>query len=486
MKDNSLARKLGLKLKSSYLETDSRFYSEVYPAKAPNPEYICLNKELVKFLGINYEEIRLEDGLKVLSGSNKLRAKAYAQAYAGHQFGYLTMLGDGRAIIIGEQVTPEEDLYDIQLKGAGKTIYSRGGDGKADLSAMLREYMISEAMHSLGIPTTRSLAVIKTGEQVLREDLREGAILVRVAKSHVRFGTFQFGRSAVEIAKYREFADYVIKRLYPNLINEENKYVSLLETVMKRQIKLVVSWQLVGFVHGVMNTDNMSIACETIDYGPCAFLDEYEPSKTFSSIDRHGRYSYENQPKIIKWNLARFAESLLPLINENLNVAAQQASDVLSRCESIYELYYYRSLGKKLGIASSNKDDKNLLDDLINLMAGDKLDFTNTFYALSIEDKEYINKSEKLLSWYERWLLRVATERAEEVKGLMIEHNPAIIPRNFWIEKALQKATSNNDMSLYNDLLSKIKNPFSYDKSYDKYMKVPKGFQDSYITYCGN
>jgi len=319
-------------------------FSERQPTPVKAPELVVLNEELCQRLGLNNIYLTAAD----LSGNSLNEARSFAQAYAGHQFGHFTILGDGRAIILGEHLTPDNQLFDIQLKGSGRTRYSRSGDGRATLSSMLREYIISESMYALGIPTTRSLSVIKTGESVIREKNNKGAILTRIAKSHIRVGTFQFAAIG-DINQVKSLADYTINRLYPTLENREDKYLSFLYQVIEEQASLIAKWQSVGFIHGVMNTDNMSIAGETIDYGPCAFMDNYNEATVYSAIDQNGRYAYKNQPVIGQWNLARFAETLLPLLHEDENEALRIANLAIDSYTSTYEMY-----GAKFSVIKSD------------------------------------------------------------------------------------------------------------------------------------
>ena len=312
------SKETGWNFDNSYARLPKSFFSGTNPTPVRSPKLITLNHQLAASLGLNAEALQSEDGVAVLAGNRIPEgASPLAQAYAGHQFGHFNMLGDGRAVLLGEQITPQGKRVDIQLKGPGRTPYSRGGDGRAALGPMLREYIISEAMHALGIPTTRSLAVVTTGEAVIRETELPGAILTRVAASHLRVGTFQYVAKWGTVEELRILADYTLKRHFPDVEADGNPYLSLLQEVIKRQAELIAKWQLVGFIHGVMNTDNMAISGETIDYGPCAFMDVYDPATVFSSIDRQGRYAYGNQPSIAGWNLARFAETLLPLLDDN-------------------------------------------------------------------------------------------------------------------------------------------------------------------------
>jgi uncharacterized protein YdiU (UPF0061 family) len=339
----------GWNFDNSYARLPKLFFTSLNPTPVRSPKLIFLNKPLAASLGLNAKSLKSEDGAAVLAGIQIPEgASPLAQAYAGHQFGHFTKLGDGRAILLGEQITPQGERFDIQLKGSGRTPYSRGGDGRAALGPMLREYIISEAMYALGIPTTRSLAVVTTGESIFRETELPGAILTRVASSHLRVGTFQYVANWGTVEELRTLADYTISRHYPEIEADENRYLSLLQEVIKRQAALISKWQLVGFIHGVMNTDNMTISGETIDYGPCAFMDTYDPATVFSSIDIQGRYSYGNQPYIGGWNLARFAETLLPLLHEDEKQAVNLAQDAISNYSELYRRNWLAGMRAKL------------------------------------------------------------------------------------------------------------------------------------------
>ena len=411
-----------------------------------------------------------------------------AQAYAGHQFGYFTILGDGRAVLLGEYITKDEERVDIQLKGSGRTPYSRGGDGKASLGPMLREYIISEGMYALGIPTTRSLAVVTTGEDVLREDFLPGAILARIAKSHLRVGTFQFVSSLGNKEYLNELADYTLDRHFKGSY-KGNPYEYLLNEVVKRQAELISKWQLVGFIHGVMNTDNMSIAGETIDYGPCAFMDNYNPNTVFSSIDLNGRYAYENQPGIGGWNLARFAESILPLLDDDKDKAIEIANRALDRYNQLYLNNWYSGMRKKLGLFNEEEVDKDLIEGLLSIMLKYKADYTNTFYNLTIGkftsmDIFYMDEFKR---WYTLWNERLSRqdEGKDEVKKLMEENNPTVIPRNHRVEEAIEAAVNRNDYSVMENLIAVLKNPYDYSSVNEEYTKLPKNIDKGYKTYCG-
>ena len=368
---------------NSYSKLPDSFKENIKPIKVRNPELVLLNEDLAKELNLNFSDVD-KDELSALFAGNILPKDSItiAQAYAGHQFGHFTMLGDGRAVLIGEHVSRNKNRHDIQFKGSGKTAFSRNGDGRAALGPMLREYIISESMHNLNIPTTRGLAVVKTGETITREENLEGAILTRVASSHIRVGTFQYIAARNKRDELKILLDYVIKRHFPNIEDSKNKPIEFLKIVLQRQIDLVVNWMRVGFIHGVMNTDNMSISGETIDYGPCAFMDTYDPKTVFSSIDHQGRYAYCNQPIITKWNLARFAECLIPLIDKNQNRAVEIATEVLSSFEKKYEEKWIDMMSSKLGILKREDNNKILVLDLLTWMHEKKMDYTNTFCHL--------------------------------------------------------------------------------------------------------
>lgn len=424
-----------------------------------------------------------------MSGNIKIPDGAYiSQAYAGHQFGGFTMLGDGRALLIGEQITPSNQRFDIQLKGSGRTPYSRNGDGRAVLGPMLREYIISEAMHGLKIPTTRSLSVISTGENVYRETIQQGAILTRVASSHIRFGTFEYAAYMLDYEKLKKLSDYTIKRHFPFLENNENKYINLLDEVIKLQASLVAKWQSVGFIHGVLNTDNMSICGETIDYGPCAFMDVYNPDTVFSSIDTNGRYAYKNQIAIVNWNLYRLAETLLPIINLDENKAIELAQNSLSKFINLATSNLSHEMCSKIGIFEPKTSDIDLLNELLNMMQKYKEDYTNTFIALTFNDlpQKGMFISEEFINWKKKWeeTLTLQNKSKDEVFDLMKNSNPAVIPRNHRVEEALS-AANNRDFSVMNNLLKALSNPFEHSEFQKEYAKLPSTPQCNYRTYCG-
>nr|WP_270773172.1 YdiU family protein [Intestinibacter bartlettii] len=479
----------GFNFDNSYINLPKEFYSHVNLKPVKSPKLVILNNNLASSLGLSLEFLKSPKGISILSGNTKADDGVYiSQAYAGHQFGHFTMLGDGRALLIGEQITPSNQRFDIQLKGSGRTPFSRGGDGRAVLGPMLREYIISEAMHGLKIPTTRSLSVISTGEDVYREEIKQGAILTRVASSHIRFGTFEFASYFLDKDKLKQLADYTIKRHFTFISDDQNKYVSLLEEVIKLQASLVAKWQCVGFIHGVLNTDNMSICGETIDYGPCAFMDTYDPKTVFSSIDTEGRYSYQNQIAMISWNLCRFAETLLPLISDDEDKAIDIAQDCLAKFTDLAISNLILGMCSKIGIFEPDSKDESLLNGLLDMMKKYKEDYTNTFLALTFKDfpKSRMFVTDEFSVWYKRYQDRIKSQgkSKEEVFNLMKNSNPAVIPRNHRVEEALA-AAENGDFSVMNNLLKALANPFEHSDFQKEYSKPALKSQCDYKTYCG-
>jgi len=420
-------------------------------------------------------------------------ADPIAQAYAGHQFGHFTMLGDGRAILLGEHVLPtgERRRVDIQLKGSGRTAYSRrGSDGRAALGPMLREYVISEAMHALGIPTTRSLAVVATGEPVVRETLRPGAILTRVAASHIRVGTFQYAAALPDEAALRLLADYTIARHYPELTDSAaDKYPAFLRAALLRQATLIARWQLAGFVHGVMNTDNMALSGETIDYGPCAFLDTYHPGTVFSSIDEGGRYAYGNQPAMAHWNLSRFAESLLPLLGSTQDQAVAVALEILNTFPPLYEQAWLTGMHQKIGLQTQDRDSTEIITSLLTWMEQTEADFTNTFRALASPDLlcAPLYQADDFHAWHVRWLTRRQSETRSVTEQLALMHrvNPDVIARNHLVEAALAAAEQENNLAPLHDLLAVLKHPYVPRPGPSKYHDAAPPSACIYQTFCG-
>lgn len=480
----------GWNLENSYLDLPEIFYTKVDPNPVSSPKLVILNESLGESMGLNIDRLKDKENINLLAGSSTPEGGGLlAQAYAGHQFGHFTMLGDGRAMLIGEQTTPKGERLDIQLKGSGRTPYSRGGDGRAGLGQMLREYIISEAMHKLGIPTTRSLAVVETGDKIYRETALPGAILTRVAKSHIRVGTFEYASKWGTIEDLKALSDYTIKRHFPECELNENPYLSLLKEVIKAQALLISKWQLVGFIHGVMNTDNVSIGGETIDYGPCAFMDTYDPQTVFSSIDRHGRYAYGNQPNIAKWNLARLAEALLPLIDNDMEKSIELAENVLEDFDRLYYNNWLTGMRSKLGIANEEVEDKNLIEELLDLMRRYKADYTNTFIYLTFDNLDEIDlfSSKEFKAWNRKWNDRLSRQEASKdiSKGLMNRSNPALIPRNHLVEEALEFAVNDGNYTPLHNLLDALSNPYEHLDIDDKYIKAPKLSSIPYKTYCG-
>lgn len=487
--DEKIIKNMGWNFDNSYMNLPDNFYSKIDLNPVGKPELVIFNYPLADNLGLNEEFMTSKEGIDILSGSATLEEGAFiAQAYCGHQFGYFTMLGDGRALLIGEQITPSGERFDIQLKGSGRTPYSRGGDGRAVLGPMLREYIISEAMYNLGIPTTRSLAVVKTNKPVIREYVKQGAVLTRVSSSHLRFGTFEYAYNYGLKGQIKILADYAIKRHYPNIKDDENKYINFLKEVVKSHASLVAKWQSVGFIHGVMNTDNMTISGETIDYGPCAFMDTYNPETVFSSIDTQGRYSYKNQPIMAEWNLCRFAETLLSLIHEDKKEAINIAQDIVSQFAELYHDNWLSIMRRKLGIFNEEPQDKAIIEDLLSMMEKYMADYTNTFLSLTF-DKNKENPmfdSTEFANWYKVWQERLErqTQSKQEVIKLMKNYNPAVIPRNHRVEEALDAADS-GDYEVMKKLLQVLRNPFEHSKEQEEYANLPDSSCSPYKTYCG-
>ena len=450
---------------------------------------VILNTPLAIELGLDFSEISL-DKQAVLFAGNQMpeSAEPFAQAYAGHQFGHFSILGDGRAIVWGEHITPTGQRFDLQFKGSGPTPYSRGGDGRAPLGPMLREYIISEAMQALNIPTTRSLAVVTHGEHVYRETTLPGAILTRVASSHIRVGTFQFAALKEDEETTQALLDYTIKRHYPEIKEEQNKALFLLKAVIEKQAELITHWMRVGFIHGVMNTDNMALSGETIDYGPCAFMDTYDPGTVFSSIDHAGRYAYANQPAITQWNLARLAETLLPLINENAEKAKDLAEEAIHSFGAVYKEKSLSMLRAKVGLFDEQPEDEKLITDLLDWMQQTDSDYTNTFKDLTNEVPPSGERydSDTFKEWHARWQTRVAanTQPLEASLDLMRANNPVVIPRNHKVEQAL-KAANTGDLQPLEDLLAALQKPYKNASDLKPYQCPPKPEEKVCHTFCG-
>ena len=481
--------KIGWHFDNTYSRLPKVMSSQLTPIPVENPKLTIFNHGFSKELGLDFSSLNNNQIASIFSGNLLPKeSKCIAQAYAGHQFGYFTMLGDGRAILIGEHLSKNNKRFDIQFKGSGKTPYSRNGDGRAALGPMLREYIVSEAMHSLGIPTTRSLAVVKTGENVIRETPLPGAILTRVAASHIRVGTFQYVTATEDEKNLKTLFDYTIDRHYPKIKDSKTPAIDLLKIVMEKQIKLVVDWMRVGFIHGVMNTDNMAISGETIDYGPCAFMDAYDPETVFSSIDHNGRYAYFNQPGITKWNLARFAETLLPLIDKNKDKAIKIATEIINNFGEIYKKNWLEMMRKKLGLIGKKNNDEKLINDLLSLLHEQKADYTNTFCSLMNEDvqNDKIFNNKEFIDWHQKWkeCLAKNNNSTEESLKLMRSVNPIVIPRNHKVEEVLE-AANKDDLNPFHDFLKVLEKPYENQSKTNNYQSPAPPSEKKYQTFCG-
>ena len=482
----------------SYAALPSHFFARVVPTPVAAPRLIKLNRPLASQLGLDPVWLSSPDGVDILAGTRLADgADPIAMAYAGHQFGhFVPQLGDGRAILLGEIIDINGVRRDIQLKGSGPTPFSRRGDGRAALGPVLREYILSEAMAALGIPTTRSLAAVATGENVLRETALPGAVLTRVASSHIRVGTFQFFAARGDTEGVRQLADHVIRRHYPEAASAARPYHALLDGVIARQAELVARWLLVGFIHGVMNTDNSSIAGETIDYGPCAFMDAYDPAKVFSSIDEQGRYAFANQPGITLWNLTRLAECLLPLFSEQRETAITEARTALDAFEERFENTYQAGLRRKLGLFSTRDGDPALAQDLLDTMAGNQADFTLTFRRLSDAslDPSFEPQVRQLFAdpsafdrWAGRWRQRLSeeTQSAAERHDLMRSVNPVFIPRNHRVEAIIEAAVRRDDFAPFEEFITVLSRPYEDQPALAFYADPPEAHQRVLQTFCG-
>jgi serine/tyrosine/threonine adenylyltransferase len=489
----------------SYATLPPRFYERVQPAPVTHPQLVVFNRGLAAELGFEPDVDAIEHEAAALFSGNRLPddANPIAMAYAGHQFGgFVPRLGDGRAILLGEIKGRDGVLRDIQLKGAGLTPFSRGGDGRAAIGPMLREYIISEAMHALGIPTTRSLAVVLTGERVYREDVLPGAVLTRVAASHVRVGTFQYFAARGDQEALRDLLEYVIARHYPDARDAEAPALAVLSAVAERQAALIARWMQVGFIHGVMNTDNMAISGETIDYGPCAFMDKYDPKTVFSSIDHGGRYAYVNQPAIAQWNLARLAETLLPLIDPNSDKAISLATEVIESFIDRFDAHFLEGMRRKIGLSSALEGDADLINRLLATMQNAGADFTLTFRRLALEAdvdtaspggpsatalRELFGQNSAIDDWLGDWRKRLtqdaqsATERATGMRGV----NPVFIPRNHRVEVALNAASKDGDFQPFKQLVGILQRPYVDQPESAEYSLPPEPSQQVFKTFCG-
>ena len=478
---------IGWHFDNSYSKLSKTFKEDIKPTPVHEPELVILNEELAKNLNLNFSGIDKKKLAEIFSGNSLPDGtNSIAQAYAGHQFGHFTMLGDGRAVLLGEHLINKKQRIDIQFKGSGRTSFSRGGDGRAALGPMLREYIISEAINALNIPTTRSLAVVKTGEKVVRENLLNGAILTRVASSHIRVGTFQYIAATQNVDDLNTLVDYTIDRHYPEIKSSKNKALDLLSLVMERQCQLVVNWMRVGFIHGVMNTDNMAISGETIDYGPCAFMDQYDPKTVFSSIDKFGRYAFSNQPPITKWNLARFAECLIPLIDKDEDTAIKIATELIDNFQNIYEEKWLNMMRDKLGLFGDDKNDQILINKLLDWMKNNNADYTNTFcHLMGVELDDEIYKNDDFKDWYNEWQKRLKLNNSSDKHlELMKKNNPLVIPRNHKVEEALTDADKGN-LETMNKFLKVLSNPYSIQENIIEFQKPAPISDVKYQTFCG-
>ena len=469
----------------SYLSLPKKFYTHTKPDINPSAKVFILNNVICNKFNFTFD-----DKQKLISFlcSDINHKKSFAQAYAGHQFGHFTNLGDGRAIIVGEHINSYNKRFDIQLKGGGITKYSRNGDGKATLGSMLKEYLFSEVMHYLNISSSRSIAVIKTGDIIYRKHKEQGSILVRIMKSHIRVGTFEYASYFGSSDDLRKLTSYTINRLYPELNGYDNPTLALLDLVMQKQIDLVLDWIRVGFIHGVMNTDNTSISAESFDYGPCAFINAYNPEKTYSSIDHNGRYSFGNQSKILKWNILRFAEALLPIIHHSKEKSIQLAETIINKFDKFWEEKYYEMMLKKIGFHCNDILLYPLIYELLQILKHLTLDYTNTFYLLC-QDNLNVNQiscSPNFVQWHKKWRINILKIKTlKEAKELMKKQNPVFIARNHLVDEAIKNAINGN-IEPYNKLLEILSKPYQYRNGLDKFLRPPtQKFEECFQTYCG-
>ena len=481
---------------NSYQNLPQDFFERINPVPVKDPQLIIFNNDLGRSLGID-QKINKKELANIFSGNEILKGSSpIALAYAGHQFGnFVNQLGDGRAVLLGEVSTPNQERFDMQLKGSGQTRFSRQGDGRSPLGPVIREYVVSEAMNALGIPSTRSLAAVTTGEKVFREVFLPGGILTRIAKSHIRVGTFEYFATQKNTKNLKTLADYTIKRHFLSLKDVANPYLSLLEIVSERQIELISKWMGVGFIHGVMNTDNTSIVGETIDYGPCAFMDEYNPSTVFSSIDAHGRYAFGNQPLIAQWNMACFANSLLGLIDKDTEKATSKAQKVINNFPNKMSEAVMSVMCKKIGLDSTKTNSQEALTKLLRIMLDNKSDYTLTFRYLSeiikgkrdSSFKQQFLEHNQISNWLKEWkeLIKDQDLAKKEIVLSMESSNPVFIPRNHLVERAIEAAVENNDFSEMKTLLTILSNPYEEQSKYGEYMKPPKPLEVVHQTFCG-
>ncbi len=482
---------------NTYIKLPKNFYQKINPVPVKKPRLLKLNHELLDYFNLDKDSLETNLGISILSG-NKVPTNTtpLAMVYAGHQFGnFVDQLGDGRAVLLGEIIAKNGQRYDLQLKGSGKTFFSRQGDGRSPLGPVIREYIISEAMHYLGIPTTRSLSIISTGEVVKREKIEPGGILARVSASHIRIGTFEFFRAKKDFDSVKKLADYTIKRHFSEILSRKNKYKVFLDKIILTQAKLVAQWMNVGFIHGVMNTDNTSISGQTIDYGPCAFMNNFDPNTVYSFIDVYGRYSYGNQPKIMLWNLSKFAECISFLINTNEKKASKIILESLSKFPQLFDKFWINGVAEKIGLFQSTKENRKLIEKFLEIMFEQKTDFTLTFRKLSesIDDKErkkeflsFFKNNKSITNWYNDWVHELKKENfsIEKISKKMKKKNPLFIPRNHLVEKAINKAIEKYDFSMVNDLVEVSKKPFEPNQKFNLSVP-PKPNEDIKNTFCG-
>ncbi len=475
---------------NSYYRQLKGLYLGVAPTRVSAPQMIKFNDSLAAELGLDASALR--DNAALFSGNDLAQgSQPLAMAYAGHQFGnFVPQLGDGRAILLGEVIDTNGKRRDIQLKGAGPTPFSRRGDGRAALGPVLREYILSEAMFALGIPTTRALAAVLSGDKVYRQPISPGAVFTRVASSHIRVGTFQFFATRGDVASLRRLADYVIERHYPGIRHKARPYVALLESIIDRQAGLIAKWMAVGFIHGVMNTDNMTVSGETIDFGPCAFMDAYDPARVFSSIDEHGRYAFSNQPLVAQWNLARLAETLLPLIDEDAQAAVGLATPLLEAFPTLFESYWLAAYRGKMGLSLASDGDKILIQDWLDLLHKNAVDFTTAYRSISNADvgslRALFIDHQAFDEWHQRWQVRLAQENipvTERRRG-MLSANPAYIPRNHRVEQVIVAALA-GDFAPFHKLVQVLEKPFDDQPEFAAYQTPPLDNELVSQTFCG-
>lgn len=478
---------MALQFEHTYMQLNAQLYSVCYPTRVSSPRLIVWNAALAKDLRIHKQETDIDELTAIFSGNKIVGGSTpIAQAYAGHQFGQFNRLGDGRALLLGELLSGGNFRFDVQLKGSGITPYSRRGDGRATLSSMLREYMMSEALFALKIPTTRSLAVVATGEKVYRNEFQDGAVLTRIAASHIRVGTFEYAARFCDVQTLLDLCNYSIDRHFPEVQHAPNKPLGLLRAVMLRQVDLIVHWLRVGFIHGVMNTDNMSLSGETIDYGPCAFLNAYKPETVFSSIDVGGRYAFGNQPAIAHWNLTRLAASLLPIVHVNSDQAIALVTEVLNDYQSEFQNKYQHMFVGKIGFSEPTEIATKLINELLGWMYQNNADYTNTFVKLMYEHAitDTVYEHAEFVNWKKRWQIEIASY--DDALKIMQQSNPVIIPRNQMVEDVLTQTIqsgSSAELLKYIDVLSL---PYMFDENNTSYMNAPLAtFDEHYKTYCG-